>query len=134
MYDSAELDSIYKVFYEHVVNGTDFNDVDLSCFPKRCQVGGDSQDAKRTWLKRIPLFYRLIRADDLDSFYTKMGPFGLKPIVNATEVGPPSAEYELHITRLGQWCEVPQKKHYERIFFEGHGPTHSGTNCTGSTI
>lgn len=38
IYDSAELDSIYKVFYEHTVNGTPFIDVDLSLFPKRCQI------------------------------------------------------------------------------------------------
>ena len=62
---------------------------------------GDPQDAKRTWLKRVPLYYRLVRADDPDSFYSKMGPFGLKPINNATEIGPPAHEYELHITRLG---------------------------------
>ena len=33
IYDSAELDCIYKVFYEHIVHGTPFIDVDLSLFP-----------------------------------------------------------------------------------------------------
>lgn len=44
------------------------------------------------------------------------------------------AEYELHIFRLSQWCEVPQRKFYERIFVEGHGVTHAGTHITESAI
>ncbi len=40
------------------------------------------------------------------------------------------AEFELHCYRLGQWMEIPQKKYYERIFFESHGITHAGYHMT----
>ena len=39
--------------------------------------------------------YRLVRTDDPESLYMRMGPFGLKPIRNGPELGPPAAEYEL---------------------------------------
>lgn len=89
---------------------------------------------KSKWLGRVLSYYRLVRTDDPESFYMKMGPFGLKPINNGPSLGPPVAEFELQIRRLGTFCEVPLKKHYERIFFEGHGPTHSGSDITESTI
>jgi len=43
-------------------------------------------------------------------------------------------EYELHIKRLNQWCEVPIRKFYERIFYEGHSMTHSGSGITENAV
>lgn len=63
-----------------------------------------------------------------------MGPTGLKNIKNAKAVGPPAVEYELQIRRLGTFCEIPLKKYYEKIFYEGHGATHSNRNVVESTV
>lgn len=39
VYDSAELDAIFKCVYEITFNGVDRNDLDRKWFPLRCQEG-----------------------------------------------------------------------------------------------
>jgi hypothetical protein len=39
VYDSAELDAIFKCVYEITFNGVDRNDLDRKWFPTRCREG-----------------------------------------------------------------------------------------------
>jgi hypothetical protein len=80
-----------------------------------------------------------MRSDHPDSFYNRLGSYGFKAIPPgmASELEPPMHEWELHYFKKmkgGTWYEIPRRKFYERIFFEGHGPTHIGMGTTHELI
>ena len=80
---------------QYTIHGKKIEDIDDNCFPKRCVDGPKSGSTKRRWLTRVLSYYRLLKTDDPESFYMKMGPTGLKHTKNAQAIGPPAVEYEL---------------------------------------
>lgn len=121
------MDYIYRFHYNWKMVGDRKRDF----VPERIRM---SNEDSRAWMKHVANTYRIVRADDPESFYFRFGTFAFKPLPKgkAQELGPPMHEYELHFykQRNQAWYEIPRRKFYERIFFEGHGPTHIGSNVT----
>ena len=114
--------------------------VDETCFPIRFQKESNELGyfMKKDFIKTNLQKYRILRSTDPESFYFKFGQVGLRKLDHnktAAQSGPPMGEWEFQ-TKRGEydWSEIPQRKFYERILYEAHGLTHSGTTLTESTF
>ena len=88
----------------------------------------------RAFRKSVQKSFRLVNISDESSFYRRFGAFGLRPLNKNHDLLPAMKEYEIHCKRSGHWREIPPRKHYERIFFEAHGPTHAGTTTSEENL
>ena len=138
MYDSMELDQIYKVMYEVCINKKNVSQIPDSLLPPRFLEESPKNRDKRGWLQKCYEMYRVVKATDDESFFKHYGRFSCRRLnekeLLAARGTEPMAEYELHTFRLNQWNEVPRKKFYEMVISEGHTVTHSGTGITEQTV
>lgn len=141
IYGSHELDKIYEYCYQRDIVGVRYNEIKRQYYPER--LYDKNKKERNKWQQTVMRLYRVVKAcrEEEKSHYSKKGRFMCRNFTE-TELArggdavdePPVKEFELQTYRMGFWAEIPPKKYYERVLYEGHSATHSGTRITESTV